>query len=930
MSNQYISIKNASHNNLKNISLDIPRNKITLITGVSGSGKSTLAFDTLYAEGQRRFVESLSSYARQFLERMTKPEVDSITGLPPAVAIEQKTPPRNSRSTIGTVTEIYDYIRAMYSRIGKTYCVKCGNEITVDNPTSISNTVLNWKSGNKVYIMFELRSTVSNIANELQKLSQVGYTRVVPNGSNDVIDINDLKVSVKTNIDDYLVLVDRWIVSKEKNEVTRLVDSIEVAFAANPSKIIIRNITTGVEEKFSSVYECAECGIKYEEPDAKLFAFNNPRGACPVCQGLGQVFGVDENLVVPDKTLSLDEHCIHPYRSPSTASVYRTMIDTCKELGIPTNVPYSELSQFDKDVIWEGNGKYFGITKYFQHLESKNYKIQNRLTISRYRGMATCMKCNGSRIKMEARQVFVHNKNIPDIVNMPMDELHQFFSTLKLTDYEMRATDMILHELISRVKMLLDIGLEYLTLSRSCQTLSGGEYQRINLSTALGSTLVGTLYVLDEPSIGMHPRDTYRLLDVLHKLRDLGNTIVVVEHDPEIISNADYIIDMGVGAGAAGGRVLAAGGMKDLLKSKESLTAQYFNKEKFIPIPKIRRNIDKKNVLTLTGAAENNLRIPKVNFPLKAFVVVTGVSGSGKSSLVYNILYNAALEQFGRTAKDTHIGAFDELFGCNLLEGIELVDQSPIGKSTRSTPVTYMKIFDYIRELYSHTQAAIQLGLKAQYFSFNMPGGRCDVCEGDGYVNIDMQFLPDIRVECEACGGTRYKREVADILYHEKSIIDVLNMSVDEAYTHFKGIDKIQQKLGIMREVGLGYLKLGQPSSTLSGGEAQRIKLSSHIESLDNSNYLYVFDEPTTGLHLDDIAKLLKALNKLVDTGNSVLIIEHNLNVMSVADWIIDLGPEAGKRGGTIVGEGTPEDIAKLNTHTGIAIKKFLKENVIE
>ena len=924
--NKEIIIKNASHNNLKNVNVNIPRNKLTLITGVSGSGKSTLAFDTLYAEGQRRFVESLSSYARQFLERMAKPEVEAIIGLPPAVAIEQKSPPRNPRSTVGTTTEIYDYIRALFARIGITYCACCGKQIAADNPTSIAKKIMEWNKDDKIYILFALKSSVVNVASELERLGKVGFARVVGKNSNDVIDYSELKLSIKTRYDDYFILVDRIVLSDEKDTVTRLIDSLEVANNASDGRITVRNLTQNTEVKFSSIYECADCDIKYETPEPKLFAFNSPKGACPTCQGLGIYFGIDEKLIIPDESLSIEDQCVHPYRTTATISVQRELINTAKKYNIPTDVPYCELTQIQKDFIWDGKDNYFGINGYFKFLDTKSYKIQNRYVLAKYQGMTTCMKCGGSRLKQSARQVYVYGKNIPELANMQMSELYDYVENLPLTKYEQSASEQIIFELKARIKMLLDIGLDYLTLSRSCQTLSGGEYQRINLSTALGSALVGTLYVLDEPSIGMHPKDTDRLLQILFKLKSLGNTIVVVEHDPEIISKADFIIDMGVGAGNSGGNIVSAGSFDNLLKSKESLTAMYFNKKKTIEIPQNRRQ-PTENKITISGARENNLKIDKLSIPLGCLTVITGVSGSGKSSLVHNTLYSGVMHAWGKPLKDKALGKFDLIDGVDFVDGIELVDQTPIGKSSRSTPATYIKVFDCIRDLYAQTQAAKQLGLKSGYFSFNIPGGRCEVCEGDGYVNIDMQFLPDIKVVCETCNGDRYKKEVREILYNGKNIIDVLEMSVDEAFEHFTGITRIENKLKIMQDVGLGYLKLGQPSSALSGGEAQRIKLASHIDSSDNSNILYIFDEPTTGLHLDDISKLINAINKLVDAGNSVLIIEHNLHIISIADWIIDLGPDAGNRGGKVVGEGTPEQIATKNTHTGIALKEFLATN---
>lgn len=932
---RHIQIKNANQNNLKNISVNIPRNQLTIITGVSGSGKSTLAFDTLYAEGQRRFVESLSSYARQFLARMSKPDVESIIGLPPAVAIEQKAPPKNPRSTVGTTTEIYDYIRALYARIGKTFCSKCGKQIYKDTPELIVKRILQWKKDDKIYLLFNLKPTLVNIGAELDKLNKAGFTRVLINkpekfgyknfDANEIVDSSNLKITVQTKPEDISILVDRIVVSDDKDTITRLNDSVEIALNAGFGKMFAKNITQNIISNFSSVYECADCNIQYEIPEPRLFAFNSPRGACPHCQGLGQAFGIDENLVIPDKSLSLEENCIAPYRMPSTAMVFKEMIAVCQNNNIPTNIPYSELTDSHKELIWEGKEKYFGLNGYFNYLETKSHKLQNRLIVSRYRGMATCLKCNGSRIRESGRQVFIYGKNIPEIVNMPISELYEFIKNLPLNDYEHQATEQIMLELNSRIKMLLDIGLDYLTLARNCQTLSGGEYQRINLSTALGSSLVGTLYVLDEPSIGMHPRDTERLLQILFRLRNLGNTIVVVEHDPEIIKNADFVIDVGIGAGIEGGNIISQGTFDDLLANKESLTAQYFNNEKNIVVPNQRRAITSEKI-TVLDAAENNLKIPKISIPLNTITVITGVSGSGKSSFVYNVLYAGIRQYQGKAPDDLLVGKFTDLQGYDLIGGVELVDQSPIGRSSRSTPATYLKIYDTIRELFSQTQAAVQLGLKPGYFSFNVPGGRCEVCEGEGYVNIDMQFLPDLKILCEACNGERFKKEVKNIIYKGKNIVEVLDMTVDEAAKHFKGVHKIEDKFKTLQDVGLGYLKLGQSSSALSGGEAQRIKLASHIEASVHTNILYIFDEPTTGLHLDDISNLISSLNNLVDRGNTVLIIEHNLNIMSIADWIIDLGPEAGNRGGEIVAEGTPEQIATVDSHTGKALKNFLKK----
>lgn len=912
-----IIIRNCEQNNLKNISLDIPLHKLITITGVSGSGKSTLAFDTLYAEGQRRFVESISSYARMFLERMQKPQVESIIGLPPAIAIEQKAPPKNPRSTVGTVTEVYDYIRALYSRIGTTICEKCGKIVSVDNPTNVMNRILEFSDNERIYIMFELPNAL-NLAEELNRHNKLGYTRVVKKNNNDIIDFSDLRLTIQDKSEDYRILVDRIVVSHNDEGKSRLIDSIETAFNATTGKVIIRNLDRNIELKFSSIFECPDCNIKYEQAEPRLFAFNSPKGACERCEGLGFVYGFDENLVIPDNSLSLREHCISPFRTSHAAALQTQMLQVCGEFA---DVPYSILTLSQKDIVWNGINKYVGIYGYFDYLEKKNYKIQNRVLISKYRGYSTCISCGGSRIKRSGRQVYVGGKNIPEVVNMPIGEVYEFLSSLKLSEFEKKTTDIIFTSLLSRLLTLRDIGLDYLTLGRSCQTLSGGEYQRINLSSALGTSLVDTLYVLDEPSVGLHPRDTDKLLNILKRLRDIGNTIVVVEHDPAIIAHSDHIIDIGPGAGENGGNIVYEGTFDNLKYATNSLTAKYLTQQKKIEIPHQRRNFN--NFIQVIGARENNLQIEKLDIPLDCMVVVTGVSGSGKSSLVHNVLYSGLLEHFGRLTKEVKVGDFKNIIGANHIRNVETIDQTPIGKSVRSIPASYIKVYDAIRELFAQTQGAKQLGIKPGYFSFNVPGGRCEECQGEGMINIDMQFLPDVKTVCESCDGTRFKKEVKEILYRDKSIVDVLEMTISEAIPFFYDIERIRTKLELLQEIGLGYLKLGQPSSTLSGGESQRLKLSSHINTDSETNTLYLLDEPTTGLHLDDINKLLNTLNKLVDKGNSIVIIEHNMHIMAAADWIIDLGPEAGKNGGMVIGEGRPEDISKLQTHTGRCLKEF-------
>ena len=918
-----ISIKGARLHNLKNISVDVPHNKLTIITGVSGSGKSTLAFDTIYAEGQRRFVESLSSYARQFLERMGKPDVDSITGVPPAIAIEQRPPSRNPRSTVGTSTEIYDYLRLLFGRIGHTVCHKCGKHIKKDSPASVAEELSALEEGSKLYILFPLPDDTISIKDELDKLRGKGFFRFVTKGSDDIIDLETDKLPKNVCPADIAVLADRLIVRKDDESVSRLTDSLETAFKAGKGRISARNLNTGENIKFSTHYECAGCDILYYEPEPRLFSFNNPYGACPNCQGFGRTIGLDEDLIIPDDSLSLKKNSIHPYKGESYSKHHRALLRVAAARGIPIDEPIRSLNKEQKEFIWNGGGEYIGINKFFARLEEKNYKVQNRVMISRYRGYTTCRACGGSRLRTSARQVFINGHNIPQLVKMPLGIMLEYFQNLKLNEHEAELAGQVLREIIWRLNLLVEIGLEYLTLDRLTHTLSGGEAQRINLSTALGSSLVGTLYVLDEPSIGMHQRDTKRLLNILFKLRNLGNTIVVVEHDPDIIINADYIIDMGPKAGELGGEVVYEGSLKDINDSERSVTGQYLSGRKEIKIPDKRIKLNGKQI-TLTGPRENNLKIDEVSFPLGCMTVVTGVSGSGKSTLIHDVLYTSLKKLKG--GFDGKAGAYDKIRGYELIENVQLVDQSPIGKSSRSTPATYTKAFDAIRELYASTQAAKQLGCKPGYFSFNVAGGRCEVCEGEGSVTVDMQFLPDVHLECEACKGTRYKREARNILYKGKSIVDVLNMTIDEAVEFFEGINKVTRKLSILQDVGLGYLRLGQPSTMLSGGESQRVKLANHLDSRIPDTF-FIFDEPTTGLHLDDISKLLECFRRLVVMGHTVLIIEHNMHVIASADWLIDLGPEAGEDGGHIVCTGTPEQVAIVKeSYTGKALKEFFKK----
>jgi len=918
-----ISIKGASLHNLKNIDVEIPHNKLTVITGVSGSGKSTLAFDTLYAEGQRRFVESLSAYARQFLERMGKPEVESITGLPPAVAIEQRKQGKNPRSTVGTTTEIYDYLRLLYGRVGITKCRSCNKTIIKDNPEIVVRALSKLKEGTKAYILAPLSAQVRDISKELQKFKEMGYFRFVLDGNEDIYEF-DNKDAYKNSLPEEIhILVDRLIISKDRDNITRLTDSVEQAFKAGEGTIKLLILGSNKYLNFSSRYECADCDIVYIEPEPRLFSFNNPFGACHQCQGFGRTIGIDDDLVVPDKAKSLRKNAIHPYRTPRFNEYQLSLVKEAEKNKIPLDIPYNNLSAEQKDFVWQGAGTYPGINGYFKMLEENNYKMHYRVLLSRYRGYTECHSCGGSRIRTSARQVFVGGKNIPELVEMPVYEVLKFIKNLKLTKHQLEIVEQVVSEIKSRLELLVDIGLHYLTLDRLTHTLSGGEAQRINLSTALGSSLVGTLYVLDEPSIGMHHRDTERLLKILYKLRNLGNTIVVVEHDPDIIRKSDYLIDLGPRAGEHGGELVFAGEIKDISKGKKSLTGKYLNGDLSIPIPKTRSKGNGHHI-EIINPRKHNLRMQKVSFPLGCMVVVTGVSGSGKSTLVHDIVYDGIKKTFSGVNEE--IGLFESINGTFWLDNIELIDQSSIGKSTRSTPITYTKVFDNIRELFASTQASKQLGWKAGHFSFNVPGGRCDVCDGEGTVTVDMQFLPNVSLICESCRGTRYKREARSILFKGKSIVDVLNMTVDEALEFFEENPKITKKLQILCDVGLGYLRLGQASTHLSGGEAQRIKLASHLDANYNSNMLFIFDEPTTGLHLDDINKLISCFRRLIAEGHSVLIIEHNINIIASADWLLDLGPEAGFEGGLIVAEGTPEQIAESGTHTGKALIEFFNQ----
>ena len=919
---KYITITHARVNNLKDISCEIPRNALTVISGVSGSGKSSLAFETLYAEGQRRFVESLSSYARQFLDRMNKPDVESITGLPPAIAIEQRGFARNPRSTVATQTEIYDYLRLLYGRIGTTMCT-CGREVRKDTPAHAATVISEWNEGDRLYILFPIHISEHSFEQAIVSLIENGFYRAVMPASSDIIDLQQIALSSIDDSDQMLILGDRIIIKKDEAFVSRLTESLETAFSLGHGRVTVRNISSMEDACFSNVYECAFCNIEYQEPEPRLFSFNSPFGACKTCQGFGRSVGLDASLVIPDMHLSLQKGAIHPFRTAGFTEYHRDSLDFARRHSIPDAIPYSMLTEQQRTMLWEGDALFPGINGFFAYAEEKAAaKVGYRVLLSRYRGYTTCHECNGARLRKSARRVFVAGKILPEIIRMTIADAYAWFDALRVSESQFKIAEMVLKEIHSRLRMLVEIGLEYITLDRMAHTLSGGESQRITLATSLGSSLVGTLYVLDEPSIGLHHRDTWRLMQLLKRLRSLGNTVVVVEHDPEIIASADHVIDIGPKAGELGGEIMFSGSVEDMLASKESLTGQYLSGKKHIDIPKIRSK-GNGHFLEIIEPKERNLKGDTVSIPLGCITVVTGVSGSGKSTLVHVVLAPALKKKYAGFAGS--IGACKDILGAGNLQAVEIVDQSPIGKSSRSTPVTYTKAFDAIRDLFAETPASKQLGWRAGHFSFNVPGGRCETCEGEGSVNVEMQFLPDITLPCESCKGTRYKKEARDINYKGASIVDVLGMTVHEALAFFAGSKRIINKLQVLSDVGLGYVRLGQPSTKLSGGEAQRIKLATAIDDSRSEKTLFVFDEPTTGLHLDDINTLLKCFRALVEKGHSVIIIEHHLNIIAAADFVIDLGPEAGDEGGYVIASGTPEEIMKeKRSHTGKALKTVL------
>ncbi len=925
----YIVVLRSRVNNLKNLSVAIPRKKLVVITGLSGSGKSSLAFDTLYADGQRRYIESLSSYARQFLGRMDKPDVDAINGIAPAIAIEQKVKTRNPRSTVGTSTEIYEYIKLLYARIGKTFSPVSGRQVKRHKVTDVVDFISELPSNTEVLIYVPIVvSGNRTVSQHLQILLQQGFSRVFLNG-----EIKRIESVVKENNNasgNCFLIIDRLRVTNDDEDfVSRIADSAQTAFYEGHGELKVRYTIDGktFERDFSNRFELD--GIVFEEPSVNMFSFNNPYGACKRCEGFGTIIGIDEDLVVPDKRLSVYEGAVVCWRGEKMSKWKDNVVKNAYKCDFPIHKPYYQLSENHKKILWEGCEHFEGINIFFKYVEEESYKIQYRVMLSRYRGKTVCPVCKGTRLRKDASYVKVSGKSITQLVNMQLDELSEFFAGMKLTSYEQKIAKRILEEINQRIGFLLDVGLGYLTLNRLSSTLSGGESQRINLATSLGSSLVGSMYILDEPSIGLHPRDTHRLLKVLKRLRDIGNTVIVVEHDEDIIKAADEIIDIGPMSGEKGGELVFQGNF-DQLKNNNGYTALYFTGRKKIALPEKRRRFH--NYIELKGAMEHNLKNIDVKFPLNTLTVVTGVSGSGKSTLVRDVLYNALSNHLNNISEKK--GRFLSLEGdLNAVAAVEYVDQNPIGRSSRSNPATYLKAFDDIRQLFAQQQLSKLRGYKPGFFSFNIPGGRCEQCEGEGVIKVEMQFMADIYLKCDACGGKRYKEETLEVKYRDKNISEILELTVDEALEFFGAGDtgslekRIIEKIKPLQDVGLGYLRLGQPSNTLSGGEAQRIKLAFFLSKGDAATPLFfIFDEPTTGLHIHDTGKLLDSFNALIEQGHTVLVIEHNAEVIKSADWVIDLGPEGGDKGGEVVFEGTPEELIKCKkSYTG----RYLKEKII-
>ena len=968
MSTESIVVRGARVHNLKNIDFTIGHNTLTVVTGVSGSGKSSLAFDTIYAEGQRRYVESLSAYARQFLERIEKPDADAIDGIAPAVAIRQKNSSRNPRSTVATATEIYDYLRLLFARVGRTFCLKCGQEVKKDAVDEVADAILAMEEETRLQVFFPLQSTAvrsadaekkngpgrkktkpdeSHLPSDLLKtrlldLRTRGFNRLYQNGQ--IFEFSSPESLLDVDFSaPVFVLADRLVVAADAR--TRIVDAIETAYRESGEVIFEtapREGEPAQKFRFSQRFECKIDHIRYEESEPILFSFNNPYGACPRCQGFGNTIDFDLDLVIPDKSKTLNEGAIEPWTKPKYRPLFTELKRFAKQVKIPLEVPWSDLDAEHQKLIVDGEGKFPGVRGFFNHLEHKKYKLHVRVFLSRYRGYSVCTTCGGARLRPEAQQVKIGGRNICQVCSMTVEQASDFFQSLPLRPQEADIADKLLVEIRERLRFLNDVGLEYLTLDRLASTLSGGEAQRIQLATSLGSRLVGTLYVLDEPSIGLHSRDTHRLIKILHNLRDLGNTILVVEHDPDIMKSSDRILDLGPGAGENGGKVIATGSYAEIKNNPASLTGRYLAEELRIQLPTARRKPGSQEI-QIRGARAHNLKSIDLNIPLGMIVAITGVSGSGKSSLLHDVLYQALV-----SAKKQSNGSqppapnWDSVEGADYLDEVVLVDQSPIGRTPRSNPVTYIKAFDGIRDLFASLPEAQNRGFSAGHFSFNIPGGRCETCQGDGTVTVEMQFLADVELVCEECKGTRYKAQVLDIRYRNKNIHEVLNLTVKEALKFFAEVPKITEKLRVLEEVGLGYLRLGQSATTLSGGEAQRMKLAAHLQPATRDigrpssastlhrkrRVLYIFDEPTTGLHFDDVSKLLSAFRRLIDAGGSIIVIEHNLEVIKTADWVIDLGPEGGDRGGYVVGAGTPEAIAKLpNSYTGKYLAAMLNGN---
>ncbi len=990
-----IVVRGARVHNLKNIDFEVPHNTLTVVTGVSGSGKSSLAFDTIYAEGQRRYVESLSAYARQFLERIEKPDADTIDGIAPAVAIRQKNTTRNPRSTVATATEIYDYLRLLFARLGRTYCANCGREVKKDTVDEVADAILALDPETRLQVLFPLQRPGAGVQETAAKAAGASKARkaaikapLLAKNARNGAPAGQLTEALKTRLFDLrksgfnrlyqrgeifefstpeslldidfaepvFVLVDRLVVSAEAR--TRVVDAIETAYRESGEVIFEIPESGGPENnsqakaadrsvrptlRFAQRFECKECNLRYEEPEPRLFSFNNPYGACPRCQGFGNTIDFDLDLVVPDKIKSLAEGAIEPWTKPKYRPLFTDLKRYAKQAGIPLDVPWADLEDEHRNLVLSGEGKFLGVRGFFSYLERKKYKLHVRVFLSRYRGYSLCPDCKGSRLRLEARQVKINGRNLCEICGLTVEDALRFFEQVELTAQEAEIADKLLQEIRERLRFLNDVGLEYLTLDRLSSTLSGGEAQRIQLATSLGSRLVGTLYVLDEPSIGLHPRDTHRLIKILYGLRDLGNTILVVEHDADIMRAADRILDLGPGAGENGGKLVAEGTYDEILHNPVSLTGRYLSEDLRIQPPVLRRKPGAQQI-KIRGVRANNLKGVDISIPLGMIVAITGVSGSGKSTLLHQVLYRA-LAQAKQQSGDGTTGpaaSWESLEGDQFIEEVVLVDQSPIGRTPRSNPVTYIKAFDAIRDLFASLPEAKKRGFGAGHFSFNIPGGRCETCQGDGTVTVEMQFLADVELICEECKGTRYKPTVLEVRYRGKNIHEVLNLTVKEALKFFAEAPKITEKLRSLEEVGLGYLRLGQSATTLSGGEAQRMKLAAHLQPASREigrsasgsegrlkrRLLYIFDEPTTGLHFDDVSKLLAAFRRLIEAGGSIVVIEHNLEVIKTADWVIDLGPEGGSRGGKVIGAGPPEAIAKLaGSYTGKYLARILNGN---